>query len=329
MELIGIYIEESKAINDLLLTVHSGFNIFFDNKVLIVKQAKSPETQYYKGISFSLLLGENGTGKTTILDYIESVLCDSDEMGFSVWFDGENYQIFDFFNLIKDVKGDHPHKKNEVIKKSLAQQDVSALKLSNVFDLNKYVINSSHKSSKNKRIIDLTNNSLLRKSKRNIVNQDLKNEFSYVENIFTNFISSEKDKPEFTFSLKTGNNFSKSIRIAEDYPKTFTGEVDYFNETINDPINYPEYQDAIEWCNKHIEDQYLDFGDILDLIFYRNKKDRYMTNEDILTLIAPSIFKSAIRKIKAPNRLQKTLEKDETPSDQKAEDYSGQAQPDT
>lgn len=321
MELISVYIEESKAVKRLLLPLNSNFNILYDNETLTIRQNYVPQNQYYKNISFNLLLGENGTGKTTILDYIESLLCDSSDMGFSIWFDGIKYHIFDFFNIIKYIKSDHPYQKTEIIKKALVQQNVSALKISNVFDLNKYAISSSNNNIKNQRIIDLTNNSLLRSSKNNIVKNDLKNEFSYVENIFTNFTSSDKDKPEFIFSLKKGSNFTKIIKISDDYPKTLTGEIENFNETIGDSINHPEYRGFFEWNNKNSEAQYLDFRDILDLIFYKDEEDKNITDEYIFTLIAPSIFRSAIRTIKFPYELQKSLNQDDTtPSDLIAED---------
>jgi hypothetical protein len=87
MKLAYIYIENFKVLKNIGLSIDSQQNICFENEILKILPHQDSDKFYYEGLSISAIIGENGVGKTTILDFIEESFGYTNSSGFIVWFD--------------------------------------------------------------------------------------------------------------------------------------------------------------------------------------------------------------------------------------------------
>ncbi|MFB2850408.1 hypothetical protein ACE1B7_18975, partial [Aeromonas veronii] len=73
MEIAHIYIQEHKAIRNLNIPINGRFNCFYQNEHLYINICKDDLSAYYDGIPTSVLIGKNGTGKTSILTFLDTL----------------------------------------------------------------------------------------------------------------------------------------------------------------------------------------------------------------------------------------------------------------
>ncbi|EKQ6297982.1 AAA family ATPase, partial [Escherichia coli] len=84
MELIYTYIHNYKGLNKLSLPTSSKFTFSHKGNVLTIAK-KDLSRDYYSNIPCTLILGKNGVGKSSILDFISSFIYDFEGSGYSIW----------------------------------------------------------------------------------------------------------------------------------------------------------------------------------------------------------------------------------------------------
>ena len=84
MELIYTYIHNYKGLNKLSIPTSSKF--IFSHKYNVLKISKKDLSRdYYSNIPCTLILGKNGVGKSSILDFINSFIYDFEGSGYCIW----------------------------------------------------------------------------------------------------------------------------------------------------------------------------------------------------------------------------------------------------
>ncbi|TNI89442.1 AAA family ATPase [Aeromonas sobria] len=86
MKLAYIYIEHHNVIKQIGIKLSSSHKINYHNREINISYDNSP-LDYYYGIQSTAVIGKNGTGKSTLLDFIESSYHTTDSSGFFIWFD--------------------------------------------------------------------------------------------------------------------------------------------------------------------------------------------------------------------------------------------------
>lgn len=92
MRLVHIYINEHKGVRDLNVSL-GGEAVFDIDEYNLSIEYKIDTSSYYNGYQCSAIIGANGVGKSTILDFLESVYFPIDSSGILVFLD-ENLKIY-------------------------------------------------------------------------------------------------------------------------------------------------------------------------------------------------------------------------------------------
>ncbi|MGI2068177.1 AAA family ATPase [Shewanella sp. MF08487] len=86
MKLAYIFIAEHKILNNIDISINGDHVGNYSNRTLTLKE-KANRVDYYNGLSCSAIIGKNGVGKSTILNFIESSYETTDSSGLIVFFD--------------------------------------------------------------------------------------------------------------------------------------------------------------------------------------------------------------------------------------------------
>ncbi|MGM8518869.1 AAA family ATPase [Enterobacter asburiae] len=197
MILVHIYISEHKFIRDLNVSVNGSFSCKIGKNRIQLRQ-RNDTSSYYNGHFCSAIIGPNGVGKSTILDFIEMLAKDGDSKGVIIFFDQENksfilapinyfevqHALFDstFKYEIVNSKGDF-----------FSRYGINIIKLNNLAE-DLISIEPLYKKS-NPNVYDLTKVSQTKtwKQKRNYFNKlleyfsDVTNRESFVEEVYFEF----------------------------------------------------------------------------------------------------------------------------------------------
>uniref|UniRef100_UPI003C6EA1A6 hypothetical protein n=1 Tax=Pseudomonas viridiflava TaxID=33069 RepID=UPI003C6EA1A6 len=92
MRLVHIYINEHKGVRDLNVSL-GGEAVFDIDEYNLSIEYKIDTSSYYNGYQCFAIIGANGVGKSTILDFLESVYFPIDSSGILVFLD-ENLKIY-------------------------------------------------------------------------------------------------------------------------------------------------------------------------------------------------------------------------------------------
>lgn len=156
MELIALYIEDFNGVLDSFIKLSSKFSIEYDHKNLTIREGVNRDI-YYDGIPSTLLIGQNGTGKTTILTYIEDFHYENENTGFMVWYSNNKIHI--------TCKGTKPSRINahypvDVIYNPIdffSKNKIFTIKSNNTVDFNSYLFGSRKGTARNFIDISLSN----------------------------------------------------------------------------------------------------------------------------------------------------------------------------
>lgn len=92
MRLVHIYINEHKGVRDLNVSLGGKAVFYVDGHNLSVEY-RVDTSSYYNGYQCSAIIGANGVGKSTILDFLESVYFPIDSSGVLIFLD-DNLKIY-------------------------------------------------------------------------------------------------------------------------------------------------------------------------------------------------------------------------------------------
>lgn len=251
MEIVALYINEFNGVIDSFINVNSSFTCSYNEKLLRITSSVN-RSSYYDKIPSTLLIGQNGCGKTTILTFIEDFYYDNENSGFIVWYDDES--------IIVTCKGISPSQITSDIKYSCIHtnaQDFSNLhiytiKSNNTVDFNSYLFGKRKSTARN--FIDISLNSIGKRNanKKNEVDKILK------------YIKQKKPLPdtlanrELSISAKltfgtgdTSKKILKNLNFKEKYEEElsvfFTSQINnYRGNYIISPV-HPEFQISLDY----------------------------------------------------------------------------------
>lgn len=177
MELVALYIDAFRGISKTFLPLNSSFSCSYREGLLIINEGDN-RTDYYDSIPSTLVIGKNGSGKTTILSFIEDLNYGNLNRGFSVW-----YEYGCFYIITKGIKPPSVTTKREfkILNESIdffVKNKVFFIKSNNTVDFNEHLFGSKKTTGSNFIDISLarTNN-----SKRGKI-REISKIFTFLEN---------------------------------------------------------------------------------------------------------------------------------------------------
>lgn len=101
MKLVYVYVKHHNVLDDIGVSLSNAHQVTFERQQLCLDTVES-NLDYYYGIQSTAIVGKNGTGKSTLLDFIESSYEATDSTGFFIWFN-EKEKIYHLCPINFDV----------------------------------------------------------------------------------------------------------------------------------------------------------------------------------------------------------------------------------
>ncbi|WP_230460167.1 AAA family ATPase, partial [Sansalvadorimonas verongulae] len=194
------------------------------------------DTDYYQGLECSAIIGKNGVGKSTILDFIEVAYEGTDSSGVIVWFDDVKYKYHVCpINLYIDeaaIKSKIDFVVESDFQKFIRRCKLKLIKANNLTGVESNTFSAKRKS--NSFIHDMTLSQYAKGSKR-VVTQRTNRLIKYF-NGSSFFKASERPKVKFTFQFKSSskaylksllhnNDIIRSEKISHEEKKALTHQL--------------------------------------------------------------------------------------------------------
>ncbi|WP_138739892.1 AAA family ATPase [Pseudoalteromonas sp. S554] len=173
MKLACVYISEHHQLKNLFIPLMSEFIFDFNDNVLKISKNEFYVPDYYKGLNLQAVIGKNGSGKTSILDFIESIHSYSESSGFYLFFDS----TLNLFSKVELNIGKLDVRFCEQLKE-YSVRNFLPRGMHTIVKVNNLAKFSSNKKPKMKNVVDLTSERLS-SSKVNRTKQ-LRNLFTYL-----------------------------------------------------------------------------------------------------------------------------------------------------
>ncbi|HIF9159994.1 TPA: AAA family ATPase [Photobacterium damselae] len=212
MKLVYLYIEDHKAVSNLQLPISSKHTCNYENGVLFLSYNGNDKIDYYNGVCCSAIIGKNGVGKSTILDFVEAANLDTESSGIIVWFDesNESYHICPINIYIAEGKiistnSSNIHdsfqsfcRKNKI--RLVKSNNLTGIESNDFYTKNKY----------NKFVHDMSLSQYTNKNKKSAIERTSRLIKYFEKSSFFN--SKDKPKVTFTFQLKSSStSYLKSL----------------------------------------------------------------------------------------------------------------------
>lgn len=243
MELIYTYIHNYKGLNKLSIPTSSKFIFSHKNNVLKISK-KDLSRDYYNNIPCTLILGKNGVGKSSILDFINSFIYDFEGSGYCIW--NENDKLIIITSNCKPPIISSKMKTELVDNNDyfFRRKKINLIKINNTIDLKSMLVGK--KKKKNDSISkDLSLSYFLQGSKtRN--KKLLKQIISFPDHSSWARDNISRFSTKFQFEIENSPTYkiNSIIKNNEIGDKGLFGSIEYFFNTLHDKIinkNLPRY----------------------------------------------------------------------------------------
>jgi predicted ATP-binding protein involved in virulence len=230
MKLIAIYIKEYKGIKDLLVPLDSSFDVVKRCQIHIKK--KSALTKYYDNNILKLLLGKNGAGKTTIMEFIEGLFTKIAGEGAGIFYKDKEYYVhsnlIDVIRIDADTAINNIHHSKEI--------DSSLIVVNNLFELDKFTHKRPLKiRNRETKVVKITNDMLVNKGRLRAFKEDfeIQKDFFDLNKTFMEEIGNPN--PQFLFNLykPSKSRFNSAIANIPNYSHALEYEIKEFYENVN------------------------------------------------------------------------------------------------
>ncbi|WP_158679735.1 AAA family ATPase [Pseudoalteromonas sp. T1lg21] len=199
MKLVHVYISEYKVIKKLNVPFSGKHGCFYDDQSLILRFKKN-EVNYYNGVECSAVIGNNGVGKSTILNFLEEAYGLTDSSGIIIFYDSvlNRYHVCPI-NLYLNEEGIETSFKFKIEPSYKSFVSSSAIKLIKANNLTGLEELSFVKSKAKKFVHDLSLSQYAKGSKRKVIERTsrLLEYFSMYQND-----GFERTKVTFNFKFK-------------------------------------------------------------------------------------------------------------------------------
>ncbi|HGT2342731.1 TPA: AAA family ATPase [Yersinia enterocolitica] len=206
MELVFVYIEEHKILNKIPFITHPLFNVELDEKKIKISIKDEKIINYYNGVTIKAIIGKNGCGKSTFLEFIEESFNYTESSGFMIWFRrSDNTLIIQNVNYAIDMLDFdfcYPHSIMRLNRETLKRYSHKIVKINNISTLFPSV-----KTKKTCNIIDL---SLSKQNKLtgNTKNTNLRNLITFFNE--STWIDNKKAAYRYVFNFKSPSSVIKN-----------------------------------------------------------------------------------------------------------------------
>ncbi|MEG5552475.1 AAA family ATPase [Enterobacter wuhouensis] len=306
MELIALYIGDFNGVLDSFIKLSSKFSFKYDHKSLTIREGIDRDI-YYDYIPSTLLIGQNGTGKTTILTYIEDFHYENENTGFMVWYSNEKIYV-----TCKGIQPSHisTHYSTKIIYNTVdffTENDIFTIKSNNTVDFNSYLFGSRKGTAKNFIDISLSNTGRGKSNKKQEIAKIAK--FINAGRSLPDTINQDKISILARLSL-TGAKRTKAILKDSDFRNKYGDMLislfnHYYEKYSNTPTpyGYPskeyqfiKYNDFISYTNFKNNNWGLTF---FSFIFSKLSSDRELAQSlsDVIFFTLTSILYSFSKKL--------------------------------
>ena len=226
MKLAYLYIQEHKALKDIDIPINGSHKCHYENELLTVRFT-SNNLDYYQGLDCSAIIGKNGVGKSTILDFIEAAYSGTDSSGMIVWFDSStsNYHIclVNMYLKTSSVLSNHDFVFEDDLSRFVHRHKIKLVKANNLTGVE--ANDFSVKRKANSFIYDMSLSQYTKGSKR-VVAQRTTRLIRYF-NSRASFKSAEQPKVQFTFQFNSSSTaYLKSLLKDESFTSEYIDSAD-------------------------------------------------------------------------------------------------------
>ncbi|MFP2334261.1 AAA family ATPase [Enterobacter ludwigii] len=315
MELIYTYINNYKGLYDLALPTSSKYKVTGDrNHIKIIKKDLSQD--YYSDIQCTLILGKNGVGKTSILDFINSFIYDFEGSGYCIWNENENLIITTSNSRPPTIESDMKVDYIENNENFFRRNKINLVKINNAIDLKNMLVGRKKKKNTSTSQ-DLSLSYFLQGSKTR-TKQLLKKLISFSDNSSwaAEKLSDLNTKFQFEIENSPAYKVNSILKNNEIGDKGLYGATEYFFETLHEKIienKLPTY--VISDLNSQdislstiLNDKiHLDEKDIIELIFNKHRNLQSHSNQSYIEIIKLMLMPAIIWHLLKASKISKDM----------------------
>lgn len=217
MKLAYLYIEEHRVLKSIHIPINSEHKCNYSEESLTLK-AQNNTLNYYQGVNCSAIIGKNGVGKSTILDFIETAYTGTESSGIIVWFDKitSKYHICPINTYLSppSVSTTHEFVIEDDLSKFVTRNNIKLVKANNLTGLeaNDFLVKSKASSF----VYDMSLSQYAKGSKK-IVSERTNRLIRYF-NFSKSFTSVDQPKVQFTFKFNSSStSYLKSLLNDEEF----------------------------------------------------------------------------------------------------------------
>ncbi|WP_333913295.1 hypothetical protein [Vibrio coralliirubri] len=284
MNLIAIVVSRYKSIEDTIISLDHRFNITELGKehIEICKNGKDNYHYYGNSQKWNLVLGNNGAGKTTCIEIIESFFKNKTISACYIWESESNLFVYDPSMVVGEISSDISIETIFDPQKFISDFNVNLIKISNSIDISKYVFNELQ-CRDDKNYINLSSNRVIRKPKKSILSGEVYSEIEFVSELFD--VENGIHKPRFQLQV-FGSNLSLIKKYIVDISLKNKFNVNEFVNKIEEILIQSTLSEDLN--SNTLSNQYS-----------LNKKD-HSSNQEYLSACLNTIFKKLFSCHKTP-----------------------------